>query len=74
MKSLELGLPGKKKMDQSLHYLFKEGLLKKFKKRRKKKKKKAKKKKKKKAINTFREVILASVVYISCKRFCIIFS
>lgn len=73
MKSLELGLPGKKKMDQSLHYLFKEGLLKKFKKK-KKKKEKIEKKKKKKAINTFREVILASVVYISCKRFCIIFS
>lgn len=73
MKSLELGLPGKKKMDQSLHYLFKEGLLKKFKKKKEKKRKKIEKKKKK-AINTFREVILASVVYISCKRFCIIFS
>lgn len=53
MKSLELGLPGKKKMDQSLHYLFKEGLLKKFKKRRKKKKKKAKKKKKEKSYKHF---------------------
>lgn len=47
MKSLELGLPGKKKMDQSLHYLFKEGLLKKFKKKEEKKKKKLKKKKEK---------------------------
>lgn len=64
-----------------MHYLFKEGLLKKKEKKKKqkekknkKKKKKKRKKKEKKAINTFREVILASVVYISCKRFCIIFS
>lgn len=47
MKSLELGLPGKKKMDQSLHYLFKEGLLKKEKKKKKKKEKNWKKKKEK---------------------------
>lgn len=55
-------------------YLKKKEKKKKKQKEKKTKKKKKRKKKEKKAINTFREVILASVVYISCKRFCIIFS